>query len=164
VVSGGPGQVRVTRHRDPLEGQALQVLGRLRRHGDVELLVILPDGSKRMIPQAWTDQEPAVGEDDAGAAATLGGISDLLAASALVSALSACAAAAAEQAARQSPCKEDNHAACAAQSAAGPVPGATPDGVCPAPGGPGHRGDHNPGPADRQGSGGERPGRERRQR
>jgi hypothetical protein len=34
-------------------------LGRLRRHGQVDLLVVLPDGSNRMIPQAWTDAEPA---------------------------------------------------------------------------------------------------------
>jgi hypothetical protein len=51
--------MRVT--RDPLEGQSLRVLGRPRRHGAEERLVVLPGGSRRMIPQAWTDQEPAAG-------------------------------------------------------------------------------------------------------
>jgi hypothetical protein len=131
-----PGTVVITRPRDPLEGQVLTVLGRMRRHGAAELLVVLPDGSKRMIPQAWTDQGPDAAGDDGGVAPALGGISDLLAASALVSALSASASASAEQAAWQSPCKEDSHAAHAAhaaQSAAGPVSGATPDSACPAP-------------------------------
>jgi hypothetical protein len=65
-------QVRVTRYRDPLEGQTVRVLGQLRRPGAVKLLVVLPDGSERMIPPAWTDQEPAVGGDVAGVAAASG--------------------------------------------------------------------------------------------
>ena len=44
----------------------------------------------------------------------------------LVSALSARDRQEREQAARQSPCEEDSHAACATQSAAGPGSGATP--------------------------------------
>src|SRR6266851_1316911 len=83
-VSGGRQEVRVTRHRDALEGQMLRVLGRLRRHGGTELLVVLADGSKRMIPAAWTDAAPAGGEDGPGAAATLGTVSDLLGACVLV--------------------------------------------------------------------------------
>jgi len=46
--------VRLTRPRHPFEGQPLPVLGRMRRHGEAELLVVLPDGSKRLIPAAWT--------------------------------------------------------------------------------------------------------------
>jgi len=42
----------VTRPRHPLEGLSLPVLGRLRRHGRLELLLVLPDGSKSMIPAA----------------------------------------------------------------------------------------------------------------
>jgi len=112
--------VTVTRRRDPLDGQHLQVLGRLRRHGGLELLVVLPDGSKRLIPAGWTDLE--AGSDRGEAAATLASLGDLLAACSLVSALSARQQD--EQAARQSPCKEDNRAACAAQSAAGAGSGA----------------------------------------
>ena len=88
-MSGGRQEVRVTRHRDALEGQTLRVLGRLRRHGGTELLVVLPDGSKRMIPAEWTDAAPAGGGDGRDAAATLGAISDLLAACVLVRGLSA---------------------------------------------------------------------------
>ena len=51
----------MTRHRDALEGQRLTVLGRSRRCGRAELLVVLPDGSKRVIPAAWTDEGPGRG-------------------------------------------------------------------------------------------------------
>jgi hypothetical protein len=47
--------VTLTRRRHPFEGRSLQVLGSMRRHGVAELLVVLPDGSKRLIPAAWTD-------------------------------------------------------------------------------------------------------------
>jgi hypothetical protein len=116
--------VTLTRRRHPFEGRPLQVLGSMRRHGAAELLVVLPDGSKRLIPAAWTDLEQPAGGDDA--AATLGSVSDLLHASVLVSGLSARTADGREQAARKSPSKEDNRAACAAQSDAGSAPGATP--------------------------------------
>ena len=139
----------MTRHRDALEGQRLRVLGVLRRHGGTELLVMLPDGSKRLIPWAWTD---AAADAAAGsAAATLGTVSDLLAACALVSALSARGAGQQGQAARQSPVKEDNRAACPAQSAAGGVSGATPDGVPSTPRTPGHHRGHAAGQPDREG-------------
>jgi len=122
--------VTLTRRRHPFEGRSLQVLGSMRRHGAAELLVVLPDGSKRLIPAAWTDlEQPPGGGGDA--AATLGPVPDLLRLSVLVCDL--CARAAGrqdradrrEQAARKSPCKEDNRAACAAQSDAGPGSGAT---------------------------------------
>jgi hypothetical protein len=144
-----PAEVTVTRHRDVLEGQRLRVLGRLRRHGGTELLVILPDGSKRMIPQAWTDAAADAGVG--GEAATLGMVSDLLAACVLVSGFSARAGAGPEQAARQSPCKEDNRAACPAQSAAGGVSGATPGGFRSAAARAAGRGDQPAGQPDRQG-------------
>jgi len=47
--------VRITRPRHPFEGQLLAVLGSMRRHGARELLVVLPDGSKRLVPASWTD-------------------------------------------------------------------------------------------------------------
>ncbi|MDT3445733.1 MULTISPECIES: DUF5372 family protein [unclassified Pseudofrankia] len=70
----------MTRPGHPFEGRELRVLGRMRRHGALELILELPDGSKSMMPAAWTDQaEPAadgggtpVGEP------TLGRICDLL--------------------------------------------------------------------------------------
>ena len=50
--------VKITRPRHPFEGQPLQVLGSMRRHGTRELLVVLPDGSKRLAPVSWTDAGP----------------------------------------------------------------------------------------------------------
>jgi hypothetical protein len=63
--------VRITRSRHPLQDRSLRVLGGMRRHGLMELLLELPDGSKSLIPAAWTDAEQVAGEGDAGAA-TLG--------------------------------------------------------------------------------------------
>jgi Family of unknown function (DUF5372) len=142
--------VTLTRRRHPFEGRSLQVLGSMRRHGAAELLVVLPDGSKRLIPAAWTDLEQPAGGDDA--AATLGSVWDLLRASVLVSGLSARVADSREQAARKSPCKEDNRAACAAQSDAGSAPGATPYPDGPASRAAGGSGDVAAGLPDRQGS------------
>jgi Family of unknown function (DUF5372) len=134
---GGPADtatVVVTRARHPLAGQQLRVLGRMRRHGRLELLVVLPDGSKSLLPAAWTDREPAAMASDGatsdGAAqgagpATLGSLADLAHAAAVVAALLAGVGGQREQAARQSPCEEDNRAAHPAQSAPGPGSGAT---------------------------------------
>ena len=61
----------------------------MRRHGAMELLVVLPDGSKRLIPAAWTDLEPAPGGDGSDGPGTLGSAADLLGLSVLVSGLSA---------------------------------------------------------------------------
>jgi hypothetical protein len=121
-----PGMVRLTRPHHPFDGRPLPVLGSMLRHGAMELLVVLPDGSKRLIPAAWTDLEPAPGGDGSDGPAALGAAADLLGLSVLVSGLSARGADSREQAARKSPCKEDDRAACSAQSAAGPGSGATP--------------------------------------
>jgi hypothetical protein len=91
-----PQTVTVMRPRHPLQGQALRVLGWMRRHGRLELLLELPDGSKRLIPAEWTDEcgdgaGSAIGMEAGAvtAAGTLGSVADLLAASGLVSVLSA---------------------------------------------------------------------------
>jgi len=126
VTAVAPGMVRLTRSRHPFDGCMLPVLGSMRRHGAMELLVVLPDGSKRLVPASWTDLEPSVGGDGNGGLAALGAAADLLGLSVLVSGLSARGAGSGEQAARKSPCKEDDRAACSAQSAAGPGSGATP--------------------------------------
>jgi hypothetical protein len=160
-----PDTVLVTRPRHPLEGRELRVLGGMHRHGRLELLLVLPDGSKRLIPAEWTSQhadgEAAAGgpgHDGGRSVGTLGSVADLLAASALVSAFSARGQEEREQAARKPPAKEDNRAACPAQSAAGPGSGATPGPAGPAPRITGHGGDHAAGRPDRQGgpAGGDR--------
>ena len=80
--------VTLTRPRHPFEGRSLRVLGSMRRHGVAELLVVLPDGSKRLIPAAWTDlEQPAA--PGATARRPWGSVPDLLGLSVLVSGLSA---------------------------------------------------------------------------
>jgi hypothetical protein len=139
--------VVITRRRHPLEGLALRVLGQMRRHGRLELLLVLPDGSKSLIPAVWTDLCGADGEMGEDVAATLGSLADLLVACAVVAALSGREPQG--QAARQSPSKEDSRAACAAESAAGPGSGATPRSSRPASPAAGRSCDHAAGPADR---------------
>jgi hypothetical protein len=104
----------MTRRRHPLQGKSLPVLGGMRRHGAVELLLVLPDGSKSLIPAGWTDAESsgAVGE---GVVATLGSLTDLLHVCELVTGLSQRERAEQGQAAGMSPCKEDSRAACPTQ-------------------------------------------------
>ena len=63
----------VTRDRHPLQGCELRVLDRMHRHGAVELLVVLPDGSKTLLPAVFTD---AVAAADV-VAETVGSIEDL---------------------------------------------------------------------------------------
>jgi hypothetical protein len=118
----------VTRSRHPLVGRRLQVIGAMRRLGRNELLVVLPDGSKTLIPAAWIDRDiTAVNGDQAldQGTAILTGPVELLHAGELVASLCARADVARGQAARKSPCKEDDRAACAAESDARTDPGAT---------------------------------------
>ena len=146
-----PGTVVVTRPRHPLAGRELRVLGGMRRHRRLELLLVLSDGSKRLIPAEWTSlhADGGAGHGGRGSAGTLGSVADLLAASVLVSAFSARDREEREQAARKPPATEDNRAAYPAQSAAGPGSGATPGPASPAPRTAGHGGDHGSGRPDR---------------
>ena len=43
------------RNRHPLQGQLLAVLGWTHRHGTLHLTVVLPDGTRSLIPAAWMD-------------------------------------------------------------------------------------------------------------
>src|SRR6266487_255598 len=140
--------VRITRARHPMRGKQLPVLGQRRRQGQLELLVVLPDGSKSLIPAAWTDLDGA----DVGAAtdtAALGSLAQLLHACTVVRALLA-RAQGREQAARQSPCEEDNRAACAAESDAGTGSGASTKRAGSASRSAGRRRGRGAGDADRQ--------------
>ena len=73
----------IIRERHAFEGQSLAVISSIRRRGVLLVLVILPDGSRSLIPAEWTDwrPEPAgrtpaddVGDDDH----DLGRLGDLL--------------------------------------------------------------------------------------
>ena len=93
----------------------MPVMGGMRRHGVMELLLVLPDGSKSLVPAAWTDAKPSGARDGAGVVATLGSVSDLLHVCELVTGLSQREPHERGQAAGMSPCKEDSRAACPAQ-------------------------------------------------
>jgi hypothetical protein len=111
------------------------VWDQLRRRGQLVLVLVLPDGSKKQIPASWTDLgvEPGPGwrEDggDTGPVAPGGGVlasvDDLLHVREVIAGLAVRGVEVAGQAARQSPAKEDDRAAHAAQSAAGPGSGTT---------------------------------------
>jgi hypothetical protein len=145
-------EVTVTRVLHPLAGCVLQVVGSMSKLGRENLLVVLPDGSKSLIPADWTDHGGGDLPDQG--SPILAGTDDLRHACALVSALSARAVVAAQQAASKSPAKEDEDAACSAQFDTGPGSGATAGGDRVAARGPGRRGDPGPGVADRQSRGG----------
>jgi len=57
----------------------------MRRHGKLDLLLVLPDGSKSLIPAAWTDLEPRTEGSEQPEA--LGSVRDLLQARTVVDAL-----------------------------------------------------------------------------
>jgi hypothetical protein len=119
-----PETVRVVRPGHPLHGLDLPVWGRLRLRGVAMVVLVLPDGSKKRIPAAWTG-EGGSGNPATPAASVVAGAADLLRLLRVISGVRATAGNHAEQAARQSPGKEDDRAACTAQSAAGPGSGAT---------------------------------------
>src|SRR5271157_6372485 len=50
-----PERVTVIRARHPFEGRSLNVLASAHRKGRLHLVLILPDGSKSLIPADWTD-------------------------------------------------------------------------------------------------------------
>ena len=80
----------IVRARHPFEGKSLNVLGTIHRHRRLHLLLILPDGSKSLIPADWTDL-PSLAQPQralsAHTAATLGSLEDLFHARAVVDAL-----------------------------------------------------------------------------
>src|SRR5271166_2695765 len=50
-----PCPVTILRERHPFEGRVLLALGAVHRRGVALLLVVLPDGSRSLIPAGWTD-------------------------------------------------------------------------------------------------------------
>jgi len=85
-----PERVTIVRAGHPFEGKSLAVLRAIHRHGRLYLLLILPDGSKSLIPADWTDIAPTVqplGAIAAEQTATFGSLEALLHASSVVDAL-----------------------------------------------------------------------------
>ena len=145
-------EVTVTRPRHPLEGRRLHVIGAMRRLGRDELLVVLPDGSKTLMPVAWTDRDTTTASEGHAldrATAILAAPAELLHAHELVVSLGARVDAGSGQAARKPPCEEDKRAVRAAEFDARTDPGiATGSDLVAARDG-GRRRDPDPGPADR---------------
>src|SRR4030088_3748545 len=51
--------VTILRERHPFEGRSLQLRGPIKRRGVLLFLVVLPDGSRSLIPASWTNWEAA---------------------------------------------------------------------------------------------------------
>jgi hypothetical protein len=76
-----PDQVTVVRKRHAFEGQTLAVISSIKRRGVLLVLVILPNGSRSLIPATWTDWRDAdasLGDDDIDHTSSLGKLGDLL--------------------------------------------------------------------------------------
>ena len=76
-----PERVTIIRPRHPFAGKLLELLRTMHRKGRLYLILILPDGTKSLIPADWTDFVVVTrpGQDlSARARATLGSIEDLL--------------------------------------------------------------------------------------
>src|SRR5215469_3831710 len=82
-----PEKVTIVRVRHPFEGRSLNVLGVTHRKGQLHLVLILPDGSKSLIPAVWTDLALPIQLGSPPRTPTLGSLEDLLHARAVVDAL-----------------------------------------------------------------------------
>src|SRR5438132_11834145 len=76
-----PDYVTIIRERHAFEGQTLAVISSIKRRGVLLVLVILPNGSRSLIPAAWTDWRDAdasLSDDDIIHTSSLGKLGDLL--------------------------------------------------------------------------------------
>jgi hypothetical protein len=85
--------VTIIRERHAFEGQTLAVISSIKRRGVLLVLVILPNGSRSLIPAAWTDWSvphtcgASSSADDIIPARALGKLGDLLALCKIIDAL-----------------------------------------------------------------------------
>lgn len=76
-----------------MEGKELDVLAHARRNGCLQLTLVLPDGTRSLIPASWTDMDkasPGIGPDTSNpirSLVLLGSVSDLLRTRKIVDAL-----------------------------------------------------------------------------
>jgi len=82
-LEGFPSKVTILRDHHPLQGQTLELFSWSHRQGDLLLTLVLPDGSRSLIPAAWTDLEmnnfqASPSGDEQSASATLGSLFHLL--------------------------------------------------------------------------------------
>jgi hypothetical protein len=87
------GSVTIVRERHPFEGRSMQIMGVVKRRGTLLLLVVLPDGSRSLIPAGWTDWRTTGAVDNPSTSGSerrepcLAPLTDLLHARAIVDAL-----------------------------------------------------------------------------
>ena len=65
----------IIRKRHPFLGQSLRVFGWMRRQGRLDLILVLPDSSRSLVPASWTDFGP--GDAAAPSGELLGSLDDL---------------------------------------------------------------------------------------
>ena len=82
-----PEKVTIVRARHPFEGRLLNVVGVTHRKGRSHLVLILPDGSKSLIPADWTDLALPAQLPSTPTTTTLGSLPDLIHTRAVVDAL-----------------------------------------------------------------------------
>ena len=83
-----PEHVTITRLHHPFEGKTLPVFGLRRHQGKLHLILILPNGSRSLIPAEWTNLDAFPQSPPAKPKPThLGSVRDLLQALAVVDAL-----------------------------------------------------------------------------
>src|SRR5215831_10120469 len=82
-----PEKVTIVRTRHPFDGRSLNVVGKTHREGRLILVLILPDGSKSLIPADWTDLVRPAQLPSTPTTTILGSLQDLLHARAVVDAL-----------------------------------------------------------------------------
>ena len=84
-----PHSVTITRAHHAFEGESLTVVGQAHRHNCLHLLLVLPDGSRSLIPASWTDfpgSDQPISADHSRHVA-LASLSDLLHARSIIDAL-----------------------------------------------------------------------------
>ena len=81
-LEGFPSKVTIVRDHHPLRGQTLELFSWCHRQGNLYLTLVLPDGSRSLIPAAWTDLDKkfqtSCSADERPISATLGSLSHLL--------------------------------------------------------------------------------------
>ena len=73
-----PERVTIVRQKHPFEGRSLAVLGQTHRDDRLQFVLILPDGSKALVPAEWTEVGSSTHQAPTQPAAGLASLEDLL--------------------------------------------------------------------------------------
>ncbi|MBA3915359.1 MAG: hypothetical protein H0X25_16195, partial [Acidobacteriales bacterium] len=117
-------RVTITRSNHPFQGQSLELLRHACMRGSLQFVLILPDGSKSLIPADWTDFAGISPTSQTQANHLIGSLKDLLRIRSLTDALLNRPAQRAAQ-----PVLEESHAATQSELHRDPHPGDVPVGT-----------------------------------